>query len=123
MATMLVCLQTLLAAGFPAEIVYGKITPGVGLSMAFGSIFYMVQAMMMAQKTGRKDICAQPFGINTPGAFAFISSIILPVYFKKLSYDGDVPTNTKEAAEFAWKVGVAANFVQGAVEVAFALIG
>mmetsp|Transcript_9452 Transcript_9452/g.15172 ORF Transcript_9452/g.15172 Transcript_9452/m.15172 type:complete len:592 (-) Transcript_9452:138-1913(-) len=124
MATMLVCLQTLLSVGFPSEIVYGKISPGIGMSMAFGSIFYMFQALFYARSSGRTDICAQPFGINTPGAFAFISSIILPVYLKKLEYDdNNNPINTAEAAEFAWKVGVAANFVQGAVEVAFALIG
>mmetsp|Transcript_18133 Transcript_18133/g.28886 ORF Transcript_18133/g.28886 Transcript_18133/m.28886 type:complete len:590 (-) Transcript_18133:191-1960(-) len=124
MATMLVCLQLLLSAGFSNEIVYGKISPGIGISMAFGSVFYMFQALIVARHTGRQDICAQPFGINTPGAFAFISSIILPVYFKKLEYDqAGNPTNVDEAATFAWKVGVAANFVQGVVEVAFAVVG
>mmetsp|Transcript_16279 Transcript_16279/g.24538 ORF Transcript_16279/g.24538 Transcript_16279/m.24538 type:complete len:587 (+) Transcript_16279:54-1814(+) len=124
MATMLICLQILLSVGFPDEIVYGKIAPGVGISMAFGSIFYMIQAMIVARNSGRIDICSQPFGINTPGAFAFINSIILPVFFKKLQYDDEGnPLNTAEAAKFAWKVGVAANFIQGIVEIAFAIIG
>lgn len=123
MATMLVTLQALLGVGFPPELVYGKISPGIGISMAFGSIFYMFQALYVARREGRRDLCAQPFGINTPGAFAFISSIILPVYYHKLEYIDDKPTNTEEAAEFAWKVGVAANFVQGAVEVLCAIVG
>lgn len=28
-----------------------------------------------------RSLCSQPFGINTPGAFAFVFNIIYPVYF------------------------------------------
>ena len=46
-----------------------------------------------------------------PGAFAFVTSIIVPAYIA----NGD--------AELTWRIAVAANFLQGSVEVAFAVLG
>ena len=61
-------------------------------------------------RSTRPRFFVQPFGINTPGAFAFVNAILIPVYFTK-------------GAEMAWKVGVAANFFQGCIEVSLAVVG
>jgi len=105
----------MLAAALPKEIIYDKIIPGVGASMLFGCVWYVVQAQLKASKTGRTDLTCLPFGINTPGLFAFNSGIILAVYHA----EGESP----DAAWTAWKVGVVANFVQGLVEMILAPIG
>ena len=77
------------------------------------------QACALSRRTGRRDICAQPFGCNTPGAFAFITSITYPVFHAKLAA-GDSPD---AAAEGAWRVAVASNLVQGLIEIMLAAIG
>ena len=63
------------------------------------------------EKTGRDDITALPYGINTPSVFAFIFFIMAPVYFK---------TND---TELAWKAGLFACFISGCMEVAGSFIG
>lgn len=94
------------------------VIPGVAVSMVFGCVWYAVQAQLKASATGRTDLCAQPFGINTPGVFAFAYSVIFPVYFAA------EPTIGKEkACELAWHVGVLGNFLQGCVEVVLSAIG
>lgn len=100
------------------ERTFDYVVPGVAVSMVFGCVWYAVQAQIKAAATGRTDLCAQPFGINTPGVFAFAYSVIFPVYF------GAEPSmGHAKAAELAWQVGVLGNFVQGVVEVALSLIG
>lgn len=117
LATMLIGAQ-LLTQPLGAQVVYDHVIPGIAASMCFGCVYYSIQAQLKSAKTGRLDLCAQPFGINTPGVFAFNSGIILPVYFAKLSTVGST-----EAMKLAWQVGVLANFVQGATEVVLSLIG
>eukprot|EP00931_Biecheleriopsis_adriatica_P085294 TRINITY_DN5963_c0_g1_i2.p1 TRINITY_DN5963_c0_g1~~TRINITY_DN5963_c0_g1_i2.p1 ORF type:complete len:588 (-),score=107.05 TRINITY_DN5963_c0_g1_i2:193-1719(-) len=93
------------------DIVYGKIFPGISVGMFVGCVFYVIQAQLKAAKTGRRDLMAQPFGINTPGMFAFNASIILPVY---------ATTNDKE---LAFHVGVLCNLLQGLLEIALIPVG
>jgi len=110
LATMLVGMN-LLSAYLPKELIYGRIAPGVAVAMLFGCVYYTIQAVLKAKHTGQSDLCAQPFGINTPGVFAFCFSIMGPVYRET----GD--------AHLAWKVGVLGNFLQGLFEVALSIIG
>ena len=101
---------------------YNYMVPGVAVAMAFGCVFYSVQALLKSASTGRVDLCAQPFGINTPGIFAFAFSIILPVYYAN-GGGGPDPQIEKAAQNLAWEVGVVANFVQGMVEIALSAVG
>uniref|UniRef100_A0A7S2IZF4 SLC26A/SulP transporter domain-containing protein n=1 Tax=Zooxanthella nutricula TaxID=1333877 RepID=A0A7S2IZF4_9DINO len=116
LATMLAGAQ-MLQSILPDELVYGKIVPGVGVSLAFGCAWYTVMALVKAHRTGRTDLCALPFGLNTPGVFAFNTGIIMAVYY------AEGGAQNPDAPHVAWQVGVVANFVQGAIEMLLAPVG
>mmetsp|Transcript_51389 Transcript_51389/g.95011 ORF Transcript_51389/g.95011 Transcript_51389/m.95011 type:complete len:592 (-) Transcript_51389:136-1911(-) len=103
------------------ERVYNYVIPGIGVSMLFGNAYYVMQALMTSAKQNRRDMCAQPFGINTPGLFTFNTSVILAVYTSKGG--GRSGPEEEQARELAWKVGVLANFVQGCIEIFLSFIG
>jgi len=52
--------------GFPTELVASRIMPAVVLSILGGNLFYAWQAHCLAERTGRTDVTAIPFGVNTP---------------------------------------------------------
>jgi AGZA family xanthine/uracil permease-like MFS transporter len=90
--------------GLSPAFVAQRVLPGVALSIVGGNIFYAWQASRMAQRTGRSDVTAIPFGVNTPTIFAYIFLIMLPVYMR--THDG----------RLAWEAGVFASFVSGMVQ-------
>jgi AGZA family xanthine/uracil permease-like MFS transporter len=92
--------------GFPAELVVGRILPGVALSIFAGNVFYSWQAHQLAKRTGRVDVTAIPFGVNTPTIFAYIFLIMAPVYQR--THD----------ATLTWQVGVFASLLSGGVQTA-----
>jgi len=94
------------------DIVYSRVLPGMGLSLCFGCFYYALQAQVVAYMTGRKDLCAQPFGISTPGVFVFIASIVHPVF-----------ASTGRDAEATWQVACLANLMQGLMEIVCSAIG
>ena len=63
----------------------------------------------MKEQYGR-DFTAQPYGINTVGAFPFIFDIMLPIVF-------GTPMAGATPLETAWKVGCASNFIVGIINV------
>src|SRR5262250_1385911 len=64
--------------GFPNELIYGRVLPGVAVSLVVGNLFYARQALKLAARTGRHDVCALPYGINTISLFAFVFLVMLP---------------------------------------------
>ncbi|CAF1171218.1 unnamed protein product [Rotaria sordida] len=112
--TAILCLQPILGN----DIVYGKIVPGVGLSMLWGDLYYVYMARKLAYKEKRGDVCAMPYGINTPGAFAFIYVIILPTYY------GCISSHEKAyCQELAWYVALASNFATGIILLLLCIFG
>lgn len=97
---------------FSAEFVYSHFMGGVGISLLFGNAYYALQASKLAVKTGDMTVCAQPYGINTPGAIAKSFSILLPAYFGGLGM-GLTPDG---AMERAWSIACCANFIGGLAE-------
>jgi AGZA family xanthine/uracil permease-like MFS transporter len=97
--------------GFPAELVNGRILPGAALSILVGNLFYAWQARRLAERTGRTDVTALPYGINTPSVMAYIFLIMGPVY-----------QETKNAT-LAWQAGLLACFLSGVMEVVGAFCG
>jgi AGZA family xanthine/uracil permease-like MFS transporter len=87
--------------GFSPTLVATRILPGVAVSILAGNVFYAWQARRLANRTGRRDVTAIPFGVNTPTIFAYITLILLPVYQR--THD---PWLT-------WQVGIFASFVSG----------
>jgi len=104
--------------GMPAEIVFGRIFPGAALSLLLGNAYYAWQARRVAIRERRTDVCALPYGINTPSMYAFIFLIIAPVWAANRETLGD-----EKAAVLAWHVCLAASFASGLIELAGASIG
>ncbi len=63
---------------FPDELVRGTILPGVAISLLLGNLWYARQARQLAAASGRSDVCALPYGINTVSLFAHVFLVMLP---------------------------------------------
>jgi len=92
--------------GFPNEFVTGRVLPGVAFSVLAGNLFYAWQARRLARRTGRSDVTAIPFGVNTPTIFAYVFLIMGPVYAR--THD----------ATLAWHAGIFASLLSGVVQTA-----
>lgn len=108
---MLIAVLCTAVCGMPPDLVYGKIMPGAALSILFGNAFYAWQARKLAIKTGRSDVTALPYGINTVSLLAYIFLIIGPIYFE-----------TKDAT-LAWRAGLFACLASAALEIIGAFVG
>src|SRR6201987_4731659 len=64
--------------GFPSDLIYGRILPGAAVSILIGNLAYAHQARKLAERTGRDDVCALPYGINTVSLFAHVFLVMLP---------------------------------------------
>ena len=68
--------------GMPADIVLGKIVPGIGLAIFAGNLWYFYEAWSLAKKEQRQDVTAQPFGIGASQLTGWLYLIIGPVYWQ-----------------------------------------
>lgn len=108
---MLIAVLCQHVCGFPAELVTGRVLPGAAVSILIGNLFYAWQARELMRKTGRKDVTALPFGINTPSLVAYIFLIMGPIY-----------QETKDS-NLAWQAGLFACLLSGVMESAGAFVG
>lgn len=86
----------------------------------------------LAYKENRSDVTAQPYGINTTGAFITLGAINLQALLNEVNketninkgaVDGDWRKAGRDAAENAWKVAVTSCFVTGCMEVCGCFLG
>ena len=78
--------------------------------MLWGNFYYVYMGRKLAFKEQRSDVCVMPYGINTPGAFAFIYSCI--------------SSNEKSyCQELAWYVALASNFITGFILLLLCVFG
>lgn len=96
--------------GFTPDLIYGRILPGVAASFLVGNIFYAWQALALAKREGRDDVCALPYGISTPGLFAHVFLVMLPA--KQLA----LAEGIADPQRFAWHAGLVACFLGGVLE-------
>jgi AGZA family xanthine/uracil permease-like MFS transporter len=96
--------------GFPDELVFGRVLPGAAVSLLVGNVFYAWQAMQLARSTGRHDVCALPYGINTVSLFAYVFLVMLPAKLAAEAMGDPDPSRT------AWHAGLVACFGSGAIE-------
>ncbi|MGY6274077.1 NCS2 family permease [Methylomonas sp. MgM2] len=94
----------------PDDMVFGRILPGVAVSLLIGNVFYALQAKKLAMETGHSLVTALPYGVNTVSLFAFILFVMKPV----LDQTHDV--------ELAWKVGLASCLGSGLIEFSGAFV-
>jgi len=108
---MLIAVLCVNVCGMPGELVFGRILPGAALSILFGNLFYAWQARRLAIRSGRSDVTALPYGINTVSLIAFIFLIIAPIYFE-----------TKDP-RLAWQAGLFACLISALLECIGAFLG
>ena len=96
--------------GFSPALVYGRILPGVAVSFLVGNLFYAWQALALARRENRDDVCALPYGISTPGLFAHVFLVMLPARQLALARGFSDPER------FAWHAGLVACFLGGVLE-------
>jgi AGZA family xanthine/uracil permease-like MFS transporter len=102
--------------GFPPELIYGRVLPGAAVSILIGNIFYSRQAMQLAARTGRTDVCALPYGINTVSLFAHVFLVMLPA---KLAAEA---AHLPDPARIAWGAGLLACLASGVMELVGAFV-
>jgi AGZA family xanthine/uracil permease-like MFS transporter len=98
--------------GFPTSLLLERVLPGAALSILFGNVFYAWQAQQLSRRSGRSDVTALPYGINTVSLFAHVFLVMLPAKLAALA-SGQTPD---AAALSAFRVGLAACFLSGAIE-------
>ena len=99
------------ACGLPADFVTTRILPAAAVSILLGNLFYTWQARRLMARTGRTDITALPFGINTLSLLAFVFFIMAPIYHET------------QNAHLAWQAGLFACLLSGLMETAGAFVG
>ncbi len=92
--------------GENAKYVTHYILPGAAVSLLFGNVLYAWQAHRLARATGRSDITALPYGINTPSMLVYILFVMQPVYQRT------------QSAEAAWQMGLVACLGSALIEFA-----
>jgi AGZA family xanthine/uracil permease-like MFS transporter len=102
--------------GFSDQLLYGRVLPAVAVSLAVGNLFYARQAIRLARKTGRTDVCALPYGINTVSLFAYVFLVMLPA---KLAAEAAGDT---DPAGVAWRAGLIACLGSGLIELGGSLV-
>lgn len=96
--------------GFSDALLYGRVLPGVAISLLVGNLYYGWQAKRLADATGRTDVCALPYGINTPSVFAYVFLVMLPA---KLAAEAAGLANPEV---WAWRAGLVACVGSGLIE-------
>ena len=102
--------------GFPPELIYGRVLPGAAVSILVGNVAYALQARALARRTGRSDVCALPYGINTVSLFAHVFLVMLPA--KALAARAGLP----DPAHVAWQAGLVATLMSGVIEIVAAFV-
>ncbi|HSD54668.1 MAG TPA: hypothetical protein VLC47_10905 [Burkholderiales bacterium] len=95
----------------PEDLVFGRILPALGIALPLGNLYYAWLARGLAQKEGRTDVTAMPYGPSVPHMFIVVFVIMLPVYLK---------TNDPK---LAWQAGLAWCFIIGVIVLLGAFVG
>lgn len=110
---------------------FQRCIPGVAFGLMFGNLYYGHMAGRLAYKEKRSDVTAQPYGLNTTGAFITLGAVNLTALFAEVykeknlekGANGDWTGAGNDAAENAWKIAVSANFLTGVMECAGCFLG
>lgn len=102
--------------GFDNELLYGHVMPGVAVSLLVGNVYYARQAMRLARREGRSDVCALPYGINTVSLFAHVFLVMLPAKLVGAATGAADPTRV------AFQAGLVATLGSGVIELSGAFV-
>ena len=105
--------------------------PACGVSLLFGNFYYAWLATRLATKENRTNVTAQPYGLNTTVIFIILYGMCLPALEAAAdkfapdatATDAEMHSAARQAAEYGWKVSVAANFIIGVFEMCGFFLG
>ncbi len=95
----------------PADTVFGRILPALGVALPLGNLFYAYLGWKLAKKEGRNDVTAMPYGPSVPHMFIVVFLIMLPTYL------------TTKNPLAAWAAGLAWCFIIGVIVLIGAFVG
>jgi AGZA family xanthine/uracil permease-like MFS transporter len=95
----------------PADTVFGRILPALGIALPLGNLFYAYLAWQLSKMEGRGDVTAMPYGPSVPHMFIVVFLVMLPVYLE-----------TKNPM-VAWIGGLAWAFIIGVIVLLGAFFG
>jgi adenine/guanine/hypoxanthine permease len=95
----------------PADTVFGRVLPAMGIALPLGNLYYAYLARQLAQKEGRSDVTAMPYGPSVPHMFIVVFVVMLPTYL-----------STKDPM-LAWRAGLAWCFIIGVIVLLGAFVG
>ncbi len=101
----------LFVVGMPTDTVFGRILPALAIALPLGNLFYAFLAYRLAQRTGRDDVTAMPYGPSVPHYFFVTFVIMLPIVLR-----GGSPLD-------AWMAGLAWAFIVGVIILIGAFVG
>ena len=111
--TQLVILSSLLIGvfGFPADLVLRVMIPGTAAGVLVGDLAFTWLALRLMRTTGRTDVTAMPFGIDTPSLFGMVFGVLGPAML--LTRDPIL----------AWKIGMGVTVGMGVIKLVLAFGG
>ena len=95
----------------PGHDVYQVILPALGIELLVGNIFYFYLAKKLAEREGRTDVTAMPYGPSVPHMFIVTFVVMLPTFIA-----------TKDPIA-AWTAGLAWAFIIGVIILIGAFVG
>lgn len=95
----------------PADTVFGRILPALGVALPLGNLFYAYLAYKKAIKEQRDDVAALPYGPSVPHMFIVVFLVMLPTYLK---------TND---VTLAWQLGLVWALIIGIIVLIGAFVG
>src|SRR6266516_2744790 len=95
----------------PADTVFGRILPALGIALPLGNLFYAYLAWQLGKKEGRGDVTAMPYGPSVPHMFIVVFLIMLPTA---------IATGNPL---LAWQAGLAWCFIIGLIILLGAFVG
>ncbi|MBR5681124.1 MAG: xanthine/uracil/vitamin C permease, partial [Clostridia bacterium] len=107
----IIIIATLEGFGWPSEIIFGRVIPGLSIGLMCGGLYYAWMAAKLSAKLERPDVTALPSGISTPAMFVILFGVISPIHYAI----GDPETE--------WGAAMAACFIGGFVEFLGGFIG
>ena len=111
--TQLVLLSSLLIGvfGFPQDLVLRSMIPGTAIGVLVGDLAYTWLALRLMRRSGRDDVTAMPFGIDTPSLFGIVFGVLGPAMLA-----------TRDPV-LAWRIGMGVTVAMGVAKLALAFAG
>ena len=97
--------------GLAPAIVFGRILPALGIALPIGNLYYALLARRLAEREGRGDVTAMPYGPSVPHMFIVVFGIMLPIFLQ-----------TRDAVR-AWQAGLAWCCIIGIIILIGAFVG